>query len=141
MSQHLRLDEEQLQVIQRRLKRAAGEPASAAPAPAKHRALRGPSELELLFAQQLTLMRLPNPKREYAFLEDRGFRLDFAWPEQRVGVEVQGMVHRIKGRFSADIEKRALALLGGWRVLEISGAEIRSGRAIAWLVTLLDSRP
>ena len=50
------------------------------------------------------------------------------------------MVHRIKGRFRADIEKRALALLAGWRVLEVSGAEIRSGQAIAWLIALLQAK-
>jgi very-short-patch-repair endonuclease len=142
MSNALRLSEDQLREIVQRFKRVAPyicREEVAPPVQPKARARRGPSELELLFSQQLTLMRIPNPKREHHFIESRDFRLDFAWPPQRIGVEVQGMVHRIKGRFSADIEKRALGLLAGWRVLEVGGAEIRSGRAIAWLIALLDS--
>jgi hypothetical protein len=47
------------------------------------------------------------------------------------------MAHRIKGKFKRDIEKRALALLAGWRVLEVGGDEVRSGRALVWLRELL----
>jgi very-short-patch-repair endonuclease len=140
----LRLSEEQLRDIVRRFKLNTPDIhlPTIAPAPApKLRAGRGPSELELLFAQQLTLLKLPNPLREFKHIEHRDFRLDFAWPDRRLGVEVQGMVHRIKARFSGDIEKRALGLLAGWRVLEVSGAEIRSGRAIAWLIALMDGQP
>lgn len=101
---------------------------------------RGPSELELQLAQQISLLQLPAPAREYKAIAGRDFRLDFAWVDRKLGLEVQGMVHRIKGRFKGDIEKRALHLLAGWRVLEVSGAEIRSGRAAAWLVKLLGMR-
>lgn len=106
----------------------------------RHGTRRGPSELELLLAQQLTLTpQIPNPKREHKHIPDRDFRLDFAWPDRKIGLEVQGMVHRIKGRFKGDIEKRALGLLAGWRVLEVSGSEIRSGQAITWLLEILDA--
>jgi hypothetical protein len=47
------------------------------------------------------------------------------------------MAHRIKGKFKRDIEKRALAMLAGWRVLEVDGAAIKDGRAIAWTKRLL----
>jgi very-short-patch-repair endonuclease len=140
---HLRLNEDQLREIQRRYKRAAPGVDQVVPeAPRARRAgtKRGPSPLELAFAEQLSIVRIAAPVREHRFLAERNFRLDFAWPSQRVAVEVQGMVHRIKGRFKADIEKRALALLAGWRVLEVSGAEIRSGQAIAWLIALLQAR-
>jgi very-short-patch-repair endonuclease len=95
------------------------------------------SSIEAMFALQLRAARLPEPKREFAFCEGRKFRLDFAWPERLIAVEVQGMVHRIKERFEADIEKRALALLGGWRVLEVSGQAVRDGRALGWIEQLL----
>lgn len=139
MGYHLRLNEQQLHEIVQRFKRAAPDVAKTQPEEKRARrgTKKGPSPLELAFAEQLSILRVPAPQREYQFLAERGFRLDFAWPGQRIAVEVQGMVHRIKGRFRADIEKRALALLAGWRVLEVSGAEIRSGQAIAWLIALM----
>ena len=75
--------------------------------------------------------------RNYFFLPDRDFELDYAWPEVKVAVEVQGMAHRIKGKWKRDIEKRALALLAGWRVLELDGDSVRSGRGLEWLRALL----
>lgn len=102
------------------------------------------SEIEELLASQLSLVgNLPAPMREYHFLRGRAHRLDFAWPEYRVngmqlGVEVQGMVHRVKGRFSADLEKRALGILQGWLILEVGGEQIRSGKAMEWIQALFE---
>lgn len=95
------------------------------------------SKLELLLEQQMALVGIAATEIEHRPIVDRGFRLDFAWPELKIGIEVQGMVHRIKGRFKNDIEKRALVLLAGWRVLEVGGAEIRSGVAAGWIEQLL----
>lgn len=97
------------------------------------------SEIEELLASQIRLVgNLPAPIREYPFLRGRAHRLDFAWPTWRyngmqIGLEVQGMVHRVKQRFSADLEKRALAQLQNWLILEVGGEQIRSGRAMEWL--------
>lgn len=96
------------------------------------------SELEELFAQQLHLTQLPKPVRQYLHLRGSKHTLDFAWPDLMLGVEVQGMVHRIKGSFKNDIKKRAQGLLQGWRVLEVGGAEIRDGTAMQWLHELFD---
>jgi len=146
MAGGLRLNEQEAAAIIARINKVTGRVSAVPPAAvaaeigaSKRRALkRGPSELELVLAQQISLLELPAPVREYKAIPGRDFRLDFAWVDRRIGLEVQGMVHRIKGRFKNDIEKRALHLLHGWRVLEVSGAEVRSGRAAAWLVTLLE---
>ena len=104
------------------------------PAPAEHKE----SQLERRFLQQLEQAGLTECCfREYYAINGRDFRLDFAFPSKKVGIEVQGAVHRIKGRHRADIEKRALHLLSGWRVLEVGGAEIKSGVAISWIKQLL----
>lgn len=99
--------------------------------------VRKESAIEIQFAQQIHLLKLPKPKRNYLFNPPRKQELDFAWPERKIAVEVQGMVHRIKGRFNADMEKRALALLAGWKILEVGGREIRNGVASKWLEQLL----
>lgn len=95
------------------------------------------SKIERRFAQQLFDAGLSGYQRNYFFLAERDFELDFAWPDRRTAIEVQGMAHRIKGKFIRDIEKRALAILAGWRVLEVDGKSIRDGRAIEWTKRLL----
>jgi very-short-patch-repair endonuclease len=96
-----------------------------------------PSKLEETFARQIALLNLPMPLREYRFYEERKWRFDFAWPDLLVAVEVDGMVHRIKQRFNADIEKHAMALLLGWKVLRVNGTAIRSGDAATWAELLV----
>lgn len=111
------------------------------PKPPKVKKAKAPSEIEELLAQQLAGSILPAATREYPHLRGSRHRLDFAWPDWRlngmqIGVEVQGMAHRIKGRFSADLEKRAMSLLQGWIVLEVGGDQVRSGRALEWLLEI-----
>lgn len=101
---------------------------------------RAPSAIEELLAVHIRAEKLPVPVREFEFHPCRGWRLDFAWPQIKFAVEVDGEVHRIKERFHADIEKRAQALLDGWTVLHVGGREVRSGKAIEWLKSLLWER-
>ena len=124
------MTEEEYQAILKR-RNAPVPPVVAAPKP------REESKLERRLDQQIFEAGLPEPKKNWFFLNDRNFELDRAYPAQKIAVEVQGMAHRIKGKFKADIEKRALAMLSGWRVLEVDGASIRDGRAIEWLKRLL----
>lgn len=134
MSSSLRWTPEQLENYRKRRepKLQIDEPIALVPQP------RTVSKLERRFSQQLAENPdLPPHQRNYFFLPDRDLELDFSWPAARVAVEVQGMAHRIKGKFKRDIEKRALAMLAGWRVLEVGRAEVRSGQAIAWLRVLL----
>ena len=96
------------------------------------------SKLERRFSQQLVdNPDIPAHQRNYFFLPDRDLELDYAWAPVKVAVEIQGMAHRIKGKWKRDIEKRALALLAGWRVLEVGGDQVRSGQALEWLRALL----
>lgn len=108
-----------------------------APAVVVERPQRTESKLEIRFAQQLATYGLINYQRNFFFLADRNFELDFAFVGPKIAVEIQGMSHRIKGKFKADIEKRALALLAGWKVLELGGDQVRSEQGIKWLLELL----
>lgn len=113
------------------------QPAPRAPKPAP----TGPSQIHIRMRQQIQQAGLPEPIEEYYHIKGRDFRLDFAWPDRKIGVEVQGMAHRIKGKFHADIEKRALAMLQGWRILEVSGDTVRDERGIEWLKQLMRRPP
>lgn len=100
---------------------------------------RKESDIEAMFALHVRAVDLPQPKRNYVFLPDRKLELDFCWPELRLGVEIEGSVHRIKERFHGDFEKHALALIHGWTVMRVDGRAIRSGKAIAWFQELWTS--
>jgi hypothetical protein len=66
---------------------------------------------------------LPEPVFEHSYIPNRRFRLDVAFPEHKVGIEVQGglflkAAHSTGTGIKRDMEKRNLGILNGWRVLE-----------------------
>lgn len=99
------------------------------------------SVIEALLALQIRALKLPVPERNYRWMTGRRYEWDFAYPDRKIAIEVQGMVHRIKSKWERDIFKRAYGLLDGWRVLEVSGETIRSGVAIQWIEKLLNETP
>lgn len=113
-------------------------------------------EAELAFAFQCRAHRLPLFKREYKFAaisHGRGWMLDFAWVDYRVGLEVEGLVvRRVNGElitsgrhvtpvgFKADCEKYATAAVLGWSVLRFEQTQVTSGLAIDFTLQLLKSK-
>lgn len=73
---------------------------------------------------------LPIPVLEFKFLHDRKFRFDLAWPELLIACEIDGMAHRIKARFLADMEKMNLARENRWLVIHCTPSMIGSGEAL-----------
>lgn len=73
--------------------------------------------------------------REYVFDPARRWRLDFAWPDLRVGVEVEGGIwtggrHSRGAGFEADCAKYNEAAIQGWLVLRMTTAMVDDGRAV-----------
>lgn len=100
------------------------------------------SNLEELFAMHVRALRLPEPMREYRFHSKRRWRLDFAWPTQMLGVEIEGGVwsggrHTTGVGFTLDCEKYAEAMCAGWRILRVTGSQVENGQAIDWVTKLL----
>lgn len=107
-------------------------------APKKSEIKKPISQLEELFAFQISGRGLPTPTREFVFYPSRKFRFDFAWPSHLLALEVEGGAwssgrHTTGKGFSLDCEKYSLAALLGWRVLRATGEQVKSGQAIAWL--------
>jgi very-short-patch-repair endonuclease len=92
---------------------------------------------------QLLAYGLPMPVPEHRFHPTRKWRFDFAWPELKLALEIEGGLY-VKGRHvrgagaEADCVKYAEALVLGWRVLRVSPGQLRDGKALAWLTALLD---
>lgn len=139
----LRLTEREAKVLFERLNKVA---------PAHHIAtgadlfggVRPDSPTEAIFEQQLTALKMPQWSRNMRFCRPRKFELDFAWPmrgdgvQAKLAVEIQGGPHTIRARWQADMEKIFLEHLNGWRVIRATPADVRSGRAAAWLLALME---
>lgn len=114
------------------------------------------SQYEQLLAAQIRARGLAEPERQYRFAVELGrdYRLDFAWPDRRLAVEVDG--GRFAGRggrgplvgrtavpiaqhqTDADFRKRNLLQLLGWTVLAYPPELVKSMEAIKELELALD---
>lgn len=75
---------------------------------------------------------LPVPELEYRFAPPRRWRFDYAWPVQKVALEIQGGIftrgrHTQGAALLKEYEKLNAAAVGGWRVLFITPKEMRNG--------------
>lgn len=87
---------------------------------------------------QISALKLPAPSLEFRFHPTRRWRFDFAWPDHKLALEIEGGVyvlgaHTRGAHFEGDCEKYAEALVLGWRVLRVTPRHIKDGRALAWL--------
>lgn len=127
------------------------------------------SNLEETLIWQLKAMKLPEPVREYPFaaievgegkgvrqrLADAGlknWRIDLAWPTQKLAVEVEGITHYGRNKngtmklgrhqtakgMQEDLLKYDSAMRLGWCVYRCDGSMVKSGRAVETISHLLD---
>jgi very-short-patch-repair endonuclease len=104
------------------------------------------SPLEESLALQIRAWGLPAPVREHKGIPGRQYRIDFAWPDWRIALEVEGGIWKLGGHSSGtgitrDCEKHSLLALAGWRLLRVTGEHIQDGRAIAWIQEALNGEP
>lgn len=83
----------------------------------------------------LASVDLPEPVREFQFHPKRRWRIDLAWPEEKLAVEIEGGVWsrgrhvRPKG-FLGDIEKYNRLSILGWSLLRVTPQQVRTGEAL-----------
>lgn len=118
---------------------------------------------EAAVEEQLTAAGLPPFVREYRFAADelgegkglrarlkaadlQDWRIDFAWPRQKIALEVDGGTwikggggHNTGKGYEGDRDKDAALLVRGWRVLRVTPVHVQDGRAVRWVTTLLES--
>ncbi|AZY50856.1 hypothetical protein ACLQ9F_12010 [Bordetella avium] len=113
---------------------------------AAKRAPKAPSRLEEQFARDLRALKVLEAQREFRFAPPRRWRFDFAWPEQKFAVEIEGGVwtsgrHTRGAGFVADTEKYNAAALAGWKVLRFTEKSVRDGSAVELVARYLRVTP
>ena len=103
------------------------------------------SKLEKELLIQIRCFKLEQPEVEFKFHHSRKWRSDFAWPEKKILVEVEGG-HYSNGRhvrgkgYSNDCEKYNEASLLGFTLIRVTSDHIKSGQAIEWISRAISSK-
>jgi len=109
------------------------------------------SKAEEEFDFHLKALKLGPFKREFHFHPTRKWRFDFAWPELKLAVEVEGITsygknadgsmrlgrHQTAKGVEEDCIKYGEAMLLGWRVYRCTPKMIKQGIAINTAETLI----
>jgi len=98
------------------------------------------NEWEESLARQIAALSLPKPERQYPFAKSVGrqYRADFAFPDERLIVEVNGGAwiggRHVRGAgYESDLERNAIATALGWKVMAVTPRHIKSGYALKWI--------
>lgn len=80
------------------------------------------SQLEEKALRIIKLNGLTEPEQEYRFDPARKWRFDFAYPKNKVAIEIEGGIwtrgaHSRGAHFNSDSEKYNRAVILGWRIL------------------------
>lgn len=109
------------------------------------------SKPEDQLAEQMRLAGITTFERQYRFCAGRKWRADFHawWAGVSLIVEVDGGLflrakdgtsggrHNRGAGIQQSIEKRAEAVALGYRVMVVSPADVKSGRALSWIMRTL----
>lgn len=102
------------------------------------------SKAEDILAHHLNALKIPY-EREHLFHPKRRWRFDFAFPDVKLAVEIEGGVWMKKSRhtsprgFMGDIEKYNEATNLGWRLLRFTPEQVKKGMAINAIEGLLNN--
>lgn len=103
------------------------------------------SDLEIGLRKRLDAAGYTGYVQEHMFHPTRRWRFDFAWPDLKLAIEIQGGTH-IGGRHTRgssveeDYIKFNSATVLGWSVLQVTGDQVRSGYALSVLDEFMASR-
>lgn len=82
------------------------------------------SDAETRFLQLCRHAGLPEPERQYEVVVDRRYRLDFAWPDVRLGAEVDGREVHGPEALGPDLRRQNRILLAGWLLVRVTWEDV-----------------
>lgn len=94
-------------------------------------------EIELL--TQIRALKLPEPKQQYKFHPARDYAFDFAYPEIKFWVEVDGGTWLKKGGhqtgvgYTRDRIRDCEAFILGWKGFRVTGDMVKDASAVAYI--------
>lgn len=96
------------------------------------------------FAQLCEAAGLACPVPEYRFHPTRRWRWDWAWPEDKLAVEVNGGAwvggrHTRGAGYARDLEKWSAGAALGWRIIHVTPRQFARGDALALVRAALDA--
>jgi very-short-patch-repair endonuclease len=79
---------------------------------------------------------IPEPVAEFRFHPERKWRFDYAWPDHRVALEVEGGAwsggrHTRGAGFIADLEKYNEANADGWNIIRVTPQQLMTANTIS----------
>ena len=92
-------------------------------------------------------MGMPDPVTEHRFHPTRKWRFDYAWPDHKIAVEIEGGIW-MKGRGAhswpvniiRDMEKQNEAGKLGWRIFRFQPKDLKNGTAMAFMIDVFKTR-
>lgn len=97
-------------------------------------------DLAAVLGEQLAAHGITTFVREHRFHPVRRWRLDIAWPDLKLGVECEGVGaagkpgrHQLTQHLHDNCEKHSALAAMGWRLIRVTGKQIRSGHALRWI--------
>jgi hypothetical protein len=88
---------------------------------------------------------IPTPKEEFYFAKPRGWRFDYAWPDLKIALEVEGGAwvygrHNYPIGFLKDMEKYNQATLLGWKVFRFTPRQFEDGTAAEMIQKIFNKK-
>jgi hypothetical protein len=98
-----------------------------------------------LFLALLRQASVPAPVPEYRFAPPRKWRADWAWPDHRVALEVEGGVwtggrHTRGAGYIKDLEKYSEAAILGWCVIRVTPKDLCTLKTVELVARALTMR-
>ncbi len=89
---------------------------------------------------------LPVPIPEHRFAPPRKWRIDYAWPEYKLALEIEGGIwtfgRHVRGKgFLSDIEKYNTLTLLGWYLLRATPQDVQNLKILLLLQKFFSSYP
>lgn len=100
----------------------------------------------LIFFSLLDSVGIKRPKPEVQFHPTRKWRFDYAWPDQKIALEVEGGAfiggrHTSGAGFIQDMEKYNAAGVLGWRIFKVVPKELCRTATIDLLKQIIIYKP
>jgi very-short-patch-repair endonuclease len=104
-----------------------------------------------MLTMQCKAVGLPDPTPEFKFHPTRKWRVDFAWPEIKLAVEIDGGIwipgksgrggaHSLPSNIIRDMEKNNELSILGWHLLRFTPGQVKNGGAISTIERYFNER-